>query len=46
MLVYNIIGGPRVVLSLKKGKFREFVFSTSDPQRVIEIVKQKVGGTK
>ncbi len=42
-LVYNVMGGPRVVLSLKKGKFREFVFSTSDPQRVIGIVKQKVG---
>ena len=42
-LVYNVMGGPRVVLSLKKGKFREFVFSTSDPLRVIEMVKQKVG---
>ena len=40
-LVYNVIGGPRVVLSLNKGKFNEFVFSTNNPQKVIEIVKQK-----
>ena len=45
-LVYNVIGGPRVVLSLNKGKFREFVFSTNNPQKVIEIVKQKTGDTK
>jgi len=44
--VYNIIGDPRVVLSLNKGKFKEFVFSTHCPQKVIEIVKQKVGETK
>ncbi|NYT00550.1 MAG: hypothetical protein GKB99_02350 [Methanocellales archaeon] len=42
-LVYNVMWGPRVVLSLKKGKFGEFVFSTGDPKRVIGIVKQKVG---
>jgi len=45
-LVYNVIGGPRVVLSLNKGKFKEFVFSTNNPQKVIEVVKQKVGETK
>jgi hypothetical protein len=45
-LVYNVIGGPRVVLSLNKGKFKEFVFSTNNPQKVIEIVKQKVGERK
>ncbi|MBE0478970.1 hypothetical protein IBX65_07650 [Candidatus Aerophobetes bacterium] len=41
-MVYNIIGAPRVVFSLKKGTFREFVFSTSNPQKVMELVKQKV----
>ncbi len=46
-LVYNILGGPRVVLSLSKGKiFKEFVFSTNNPQKVIETVKQKLGETK
>lgn len=45
-LVYNVIGKPRVVLSLNKGKFKEFVFSTSNPQRVIKIVRQKIGEAK
>ena len=45
-LVYNVIGAPRVVLSLNKGKFKELVFSTDHPQKVIEIVNQKVGETK
>jgi hypothetical protein len=39
-LVYNLIGSPRVVLSLNRGKFREFVFSTNNPQKVVAIVKQ------
>jgi len=45
-LVYNVIGAPRVVLSLNKGKFKELVFYTDYPQKVIEIVNQKVGETK
>ncbi|MFW0860293.1 MAG: hypothetical protein AAGB97_09125 [Dehalococcoidia bacterium] len=45
-LVYNVIGGPRVVLSLNKGKCKEFVFSTNNPQKAIETVKQKLGETK
>lgn len=43
-LVYNVIGGSRVVLSLKKGRFREFVFSTKKPEEVINLVKQQIGG--
>jgi hypothetical protein len=39
-LVYNLLSSPRVVLSLNKGKFREFVFSTNNPQKVLAIVKQ------
>lgn len=45
-LVYIVIGAPRVVLLLNKGTFEEFVFSTNNPQKVIEIVKQKAGETK
>lgn len=45
-LVYNVIGAPRVVLSLKKGRFREFVFSTKKPEEVINVVKQQIGGIK
>lgn len=39
-LVYNILGGPRVVLSLKTGIFREFVFSTRNPEGVIQAIRQ------
>jgi hypothetical protein len=42
-LVYNVIRGPRVVLSLKKGWFREFVFSTKNPEEVMKIVGQRIG---
>ena len=39
-LVYNILGGPRVVLSLKTGIFREFVFSAQNPEGVIQAARQ------
>lgn len=38
-LVYNIIDSPRVSLLLKEGRFREFVFSTRNPQKIIELVR-------
>ena len=40
-LVYNVIGGPTVVLELNKGRFREFVFSTKNPERVMEIATKQ-----
>jgi len=45
-LVYNVIGGPRVVLSLREGRFREFVFSTNNPEEVIKVVKEQIGRIK
>jgi hypothetical protein len=42
-LVYNVIGVPRVVLSLKSGWFKEFVFSTQHPDEVVTIVRQRIG---
>jgi len=42
-LVYNVIGAPRVVLSLKKGKFKEFVFSTEKPEEVMNIIRERRG---
>lgn len=42
-LVYNVIGAPRIVLSLKKGKFKEFVFSTEKPEEVMNIIRQQRG---
>lgn len=45
-LVYNIIGGPCVVIALRMGTFREFVFSTQNPEQVMKIIKQQIGGKK
>lgn len=45
-LVYNVIGSPRVVLLLKEGRFREFVFSTKKPEEVIKAGRQQIGRTK
>ena len=40
-LVYNVIGGPRVVLLLKKGRFKEFIFSTKNPEEVMNIIRHR-----
>jgi hypothetical protein len=42
-LVYNVIGGPRVVLALKRGRFNEFVFSTRNPEEVMKVVRHMTG---
>lgn len=41
-LVYNVVGYPRVLLALNKGKFREFVFSTTNPDVVIKVIRQQI----
>ena len=41
-LVYNVLGGERVVLVLKKGRFNEFVFSTNNPDAVMAVVKSRI----
>ena len=43
--VYNVVGYSGVVLSLNKGRFREFVFSTNNPQEVLGIVGRQIGKT-
>ena len=42
-LVYNVLGGERVVLALKKGRFNEFVFSTNNPDAVMNVIKGRIG---
>jgi hypothetical protein len=42
-LGYNVVGGPRIVLSLRRGRFKEFVFSTKNPEEVIKIAKEQIG---
>ncbi|MBU7023472.1 MAG: hypothetical protein HXS40_04830 [Theionarchaea archaeon] len=39
-IIYNVIESPRVVLSLREGRFREVVFSTRHPQDVIKTIKE------
>lgn len=40
--VYNTVGEPRVVLLLKAGRFREFVFSTKNPEEIINLIKEQI----
>ncbi|MGC1120118.1 MAG: hypothetical protein WBA22_03405 [Candidatus Methanofastidiosia archaeon] len=39
-IIYNIIEGPRVVLSLREGRFKEVTFSTRHPQEVMKTIKE------
>jgi len=41
-LGYTVIGASRVVLQLRKGRFSEIAFSTNDPDRICDIVKEAV----
>ncbi len=41
-LVYNTIGTPRVVVKKRSGRFKDFVFSTRDPHKIIKIVKSRL----
>ena len=42
VLVYNVIGSPRVILELKEGRFEQFAFSTKHPEEVIAVVQQQI----
>jgi hypothetical protein len=42
-LVYSIIGGPRIVLSLRKERFKEVAFSTKQPEKIIRTLKEWTG---
>lgn len=39
-LAYIVPGSPRLVVALKNGGFREFVFSTRKPEEVIKILEK------
>ena len=45
-LVYNLVASPRVVLSLKTGGFREFVFSTENPDEVMGLINERIAAPK
>ena len=42
-LAYNVIGTPGVVLRLRKGRVREFMFSTKNPEQVLDIIHRQIG---
>lgn len=41
-LVYNVMGAPRVVLLRRNSSFPELVFSTGNPQEVVEKVRAEL----
>jgi hypothetical protein len=45
VLVYNVIGGPRCALRLKEGRFKRFVFSTKNPEEVVNVIKGQMALT-
>jgi hypothetical protein len=40
-LIYNVIAKPRVVLTLRTGRFGQFAFSTRRPDEVISLITRK-----
>jgi hypothetical protein len=42
-LVYNTPGTPRIVLVLNRWWFDEFVFSTRNPDEVLNLIRQRIG---
>lgn len=41
-LAFNVIGASGVVLRLRKGRAREFMFSTKNPQQVLDIINRQI----
>ncbi len=39
-LIYNVISKPRVVLTLRAGRFGQFAFSTRRPDEVISLIQR------
>ena len=42
-LVYNVTGYHGILLALRRGRFREFVFSTRDPEKAMKIIREHCG---
>ena len=42
-LVYNILGGPRVIVEKRQGSYPEFVFSTRNPEGVMKAINEGLG---
>jgi len=37
-LIYNVISKPRVILKLRSGRFKQFAFSTKQPEEIIQLI--------
>jgi len=42
-LAFNVIGASGVVLRLRKGRAREFMFSTKNPEQVLVVIARQAG---
>jgi len=42
-MIYTVIGKPRIGLKLNTGRIRELLFSTSNPQEVMRIIRKQTG---
>jgi hypothetical protein len=40
---YTVVGKPRIALKLNTGGIRELLFSTTNPQEVVGIIKKQIG---
>ncbi len=37
-----VMGNPKVIISLNKGRFRDFAFTTKNPQEVVMLIKKQI----
>ncbi len=42
VVAYIVENKPRVVITLRDSRYREFVFSTSNPERVMTLLRRKI----
>jgi hypothetical protein len=38
-----VMGNPKIVISLNKGKYRNFVFTTKNPEELIALIRKQIG---
>jgi len=40
---YILVRVPKIILSLKEGKFKEVAISTRNPDKILQIIKEQIG---
>jgi hypothetical protein len=38
-----VMGNPKVIISLNRGKYNDFIFTTKNPQEVCKLIKEQIG---